>query len=80
MADREQGLGDGQGTRIGAPDETDRVTPATHNDGASGRPDRVTGAGREATAGDAESTQHDQEHRSGYGGKAGAPDTSSDKR
>ena len=30
--------------------------------------------------GDGQSEKHDREHRSGYGGKGGAPDTSSEKR
>lgn len=55
-------------------------TPATHNDGPSERPETSTGAGREATQSDPNADQHDREHRSGYGGKGGAPDTSSDNR
>ena len=77
MATDGKGLGDGQGTKIGA---ADHATPATHNDGPSGRPERSTGAGREATVSDQAAEEHDREHRSGYGGKGGAPDTSSDKR
>ncbi len=60
--------------------EKERTPPSTHNDGPTGRPDRSTGAGREATEGDKTATEHDHEHRSGYGGKGGAPDTSSDTR
>ena len=70
-------LGDGQGTRIGAPDQ---ATPAPHDDGPSDRPERSTGAGREATVADQTAEKHNREHRSGYGGKGGAPDTSSDER
>lgn len=74
--DKSAGLGDKQGTKVGSP----TATPATHNDGPSERPERSTGAGREATEADPAGTEHDHEHRSGYGGKGGAPDTSSDKR
>ena len=77
MANKGEGLGDGQGTTVGKPDQ---ATPAAHNDGPSDRPERSTGAGREATVSDPESEEHDSEHRSGYGGKGGAPDTSSEKR
>ena len=58
----------------------DSIKPPTHNDGPTDRPETTTGAGREATAGDPEAKEHDHEHRSGYGGKGGAPDTSSDTR
>jgi hypothetical protein len=81
MADRgkDSGLGDDQGTRIGAPDP---VRPASHADSPPDRPARATGAGSEATtATDGSSVEgHDRQHRSGYGGKGGAPDTSSDGR
>jgi hypothetical protein len=80
MADKGEGLGDEQGTKIGAADQKPSATPAPHNDGPSDRPERSTGAGREATAADPNSEEHDREHRSGYGGKGGSPDTSSDKR
>ncbi|MEP6730846.1 MAG: hypothetical protein ABJE10_09415 [bacterium] len=63
-----------------ADDETPRITPASHNDGPSERAETKTGAGREATVADVEAKEHDHEHRSGYGGKGGAPDTSSEKR
>ena len=76
MGERDS-LGDGQGTRIGPPDDKAHATPATHNDGPSTRPERSTGAGREATQGTEKQTD---QHRSGYGGKGGAPDQSSDKR
>jgi hypothetical protein len=61
-------------------DEQDGITPPPHNDGPSGRPESTTGAGREATAGDLEVKENNAEHRSGYGGKGGAPDTSSETR
>ena len=80
MAKDHESLGDDQGTRIGAPDKARSATPAAHNDGPTCRPERVTGAGREATVSDQKSEEHDAEHDSGYGGKAGAPKTSSDKR
>jgi hypothetical protein len=58
----------------------DHITPAAHNDSPTGRPESTTGAGREATIGDLEEKEHKTEHRSGYGGKGGKPDSSSDKR
>lgn len=70
--DKSKGLGDEQGTKVGAPTQA--------NDGPSTRPEKSTGAGSEATIADPDSSEHDQEHRSGYGGKGGKPDTSSDKR
>ena len=60
--------------------DTDSIAPPTHTDGPSARPETTTGAGREATVGDRETEHHDHEHRSGYGGKGGAPDTSSEGR
>jgi hypothetical protein len=67
-----KGLGDDQGTRVGAPD---RAAPATHSDVPPARPDLTTGAGREATvATDDSATEHESEHKSSYGGKGGAPD------
>ena len=42
------GLGDDQGTRVGAPDQ---ATPRQHSDGPTGRPERQTGAGSEASEG-----------------------------
>ena len=80
MTTKKEGLGDDQGTRIGAPDQGRTTTPAPHKDGPTGRPERVTGAGREATVADEKGEEHDREHESGYGGKAGKPKTSSDKR
>lgn len=63
------------------PGETaDSIAPPAHNDGPSERPEITTGAGAEATAADPEGKEHDREHRSGYGGKGGSPDTSSEKR
>lgn len=80
MADQEKGLGDEQGTKVGPPDQAGRVPGASHTDGPSPRAERSTGAGHEATIADEESAGHDHEHRSGYGGKGGQPDTSSENR
>ncbi|MDQ2664760.1 MAG: hypothetical protein M3Z05_02015 [Gemmatimonadota bacterium] len=80
MATHGKGLGDEQGTKVGPPDQAGRVPGAPHNDGPSGRPERSTGAGQEATIADEESAKRDREHQSGYGGKGGTPDSSSDKR
>jgi hypothetical protein len=80
MADQgmKGGLGDDQGTRVGAPDP---VRPTKHSDSPPDRPERATGAGSEATTStDGSAEGHDREHRSGYGGKGGAPDTPSDGR
>ncbi len=74
------GLGDGQGARIGAPDQ-EQLQPDQHSDAPTGRPDRSTGAGSEATEGTAKTSEgHEREHRSGYGGSGGEPVSSSDKR
>lgn len=74
------GLGDDQGTRVGAPDQG-TLKPSSHNDGPSGRPEKSTGAGSEATEGtDKTGGDHKTEHRSGYGGAGGKPVTPSDKR
>jgi len=74
------GLGDDQGTRVGAPDQGE-LKPSAHNDGPSGRPAKSTGAGSEATEGtDKTGADHKTEHRSGYGGSGGQPVTPSDKR
>jgi hypothetical protein len=71
------GLGDDQGTRVGTPD---RISPAAHSDVPPARPELTTGAGREATAStDDSASEHKNEHKSGYGGKGGAPDRPSDK-
>ena len=73
------GYGDEQGTRVGAP--TPESTPSKHSDTPPDRPERQTGAGSEATEGTSKTgEEHDQEHRSGYGGAGGAPVTSSDQR
>jgi hypothetical protein len=80
MADQgnKGGLGDDQGTRVGAPDS---ASPAKHSDSPPDRPERVTGAGSEATqATDGSAEGHTHEHRSGYGGKGGSPNTPSDGR
>jgi hypothetical protein len=59
----------------------EHISPAQHSDVPPDRPERKTGAGREATEATAEiAEEHDKEHRSGYGGKGGKPDTSSDQR
>lgn len=74
------GFGDGQGTRVGAPDQEGGGAPA-HSDAPTGRPERSTGAGAEATEGTPKTSDgHDREHRSGYGGKGGDPVSSSDTR
>ena len=44
------GLGDDQGTRVGAPDAS-RESAGKHSDGATGRAERRTGSGSEATEG-----------------------------
>ena len=78
MTTQGEGLGDDQGTRVGAPDT---ASPAAHSDAPTGRPERVTGAGAEATrptSGTAEG--HHTEHRSGYGGSGGDPVKPADKR
>ena len=73
------GLGDDQGTRIGAPDQT--ATPARHSDQMPNRPERATGTGAEATqATDGSAEGHHTEHRSGYGGAGGDPVKPSDTR
>jgi hypothetical protein len=61
------------------PKKTDSIKPPPHNDGPTGRPERKTGMGREATV-DTTAKERDAEHRSGYGGKDGVPDTSADER
>ena len=80
MTDKRVGLGDEQGTRVGPPDQSDSLKPSHHSDAPSPRPERKMGSGAEPTIADRESKGHDEEHRSGYGGKGGKPDTSSDKR
>jgi len=44
------GLGDDQGTRVGAPDQG-QSAPRQHSDGPTARPARQTGAGSEASEG-----------------------------
>lgn len=74
------GFGDGQGTRVGAPDQ-EQLKPGQHSDAPTGRPERSTGAGAEATEGTPKTSEgHDREHRSGYGGSGGDPVSSSDTR
>jgi hypothetical protein len=61
--------------------DQEHIKPGQHSDSPPDRPERKTGMGREATIGETETAEeHDREHRSGYGGKAGKPDTSSDQR
>jgi hypothetical protein len=72
--DKGTGLGDDQGTRIGAPDSRSGKPPAPHSDAPTGRPERVTGNGAEATQStDGTAEGHDHEHGSAYGGEGGAP-------
>ena len=80
MTEKRDGLGNEQGTRAVPPDASGRMAPAAHSDAPSPRPERQMGSGGEATIADRESEERDEEHRSGYGGKGGKPDTSSDKR
>jgi hypothetical protein len=76
----EAGFGDDQGTRVGAPDQ-ERMEPGQHSDAPTGRPERTTGVGGEATEGTPKTSEgHEREHRSGYGGAGGAPVNSSDTR
>ena len=44
-----KGLGDGQGTRVGAPDQS--LSASKHSDSPSPRPERQTGVGSEASEG-----------------------------
>ena len=76
-----EGFGDGQGTRVGAPDQEQQMSPGEHSDTPPARPERSTGAGDEMQAHRKEPVEsHPTEHESGYGGKGGAPKTSSDDR
>ena len=45
------GLGDDQGTRVGAPDKGANAAPRQHSDAPTGREHRQTGAGSEASEG-----------------------------
>jgi hypothetical protein len=75
-----EGFGDGQGTRVGAPDQ-EQASPGQHSDTPTDRPQRTTGAGDEMQANRPNPVeQHKDEHQSGYGGQGGAPKTSSDDR
>jgi len=61
--------------------DQEHIRPGQHSDVPPDRPERKLGTEREATQGTAEiAEEHDTEHRSGYGGKGGTPDTSSDHR
>ena len=72
----DDGYGDDQGTRIGAPDR--QFKPAAHSDTPPDRPERQIGVGSEPTAGTRKAPEeHDREHRSGYGGAGGKPVDSS---
>jgi hypothetical protein len=75
QGDRRQdgGLGDDQGTRIGAPD------PGAPRDGKGDRGQGPLGSGSEALK-DGTETDRTHEHKSGYGGEKGEPRTSSDTR
>jgi len=76
-----EGFGDSQGTRVGAPDQEQAMSPGQHTDTPPNRPERSTGAGDEMQAHQKEPVEsHPTEHESGYGGKGGAPKTSSDDR
>lgn len=44
----------------------DGIEPPPHNDGPTGRPENITGAGREATIGDYEAKEHDRAHWNDY--------------
>jgi hypothetical protein len=75
-----EGFGDDQGTRVGAPDQ-EQASPAPHSDEPPARPERTTGAGKEMHADKSKPAElHPDQHRSGYGGKGGEPDTSSHDR
>jgi hypothetical protein len=80
MPTNSSGFGDDQGTRVGAPDQEKTSAPAQHNDSPPNRREQSTSIGNEALVHDKDSSEHDREHRSGYGGKGGSPDTSSDDR
>ena len=54
--DTVSGLGDDQGTRVGAPNQGGGA-PSQHSDSASPRPERQTGAGSEASEGMHDSQQ-----------------------
>lgn len=76
-----EGFGDSQGTRVGAPDQEQQMKPGQHSDTPPDRPERSTGAGDEMQAHRKQPVEsHPTEHESGYGGKGGAPKTSSDDR
>lgn len=80
MGTKTDGLGDDQGTRVGAPDQS-TSTPAKHSDTPPARRERATGTGSEATQStDGTAEGHTREHRSGYGGAGGTPVKPTDKR
>ena len=89
-ADKGQGYGDDQGTRVGKPKESDRehTGPSTrpvkeglegsiHDSDESQSKGGTSGAGTEAKA---EPVERTRQHVSGYGGAGGTPKTSSDQR
>ena len=77
--DRKEGLGDDQGTRVGAPN-TKSGSASAHTDVPASRPEKSTGTGSEATqATDGAAEGHGTEHRGGYGGAGGKAVNPSDK-
>lgn len=71
------GLGDGQGTRVGAAGQSPSA-PQEHSDSASSRPERQTGAGSEASEGihDAQSAgSRDERESTGLSSQETGQDT-----
>jgi hypothetical protein len=64
------GLGDDQGTRVGAPDQSGSA-PREHSDAPSARPARQTGAGSEASEGIHNAQQGDSRNESENTGPSG---------
>lgn len=77
------GLGDAQGTRVGAPDQS-ASAPRQHSDAPSGRPERQTGTGSEASEGMHDAQQggsRDEGDSTGLSGQeAGRSTRGGDKR
>ena len=88
MAQKREGFGDDQGTRIGKPDEGaakkptgagSEATEGIHGaDGERDSSDRSALEGKETgsdegRAGSEPIDSHDREHESGYGGRGGSP-------
>jgi hypothetical protein len=70
-AGTDAGLGDDQGTRVGAPDQSLKA-PERHSDSPPARPERHTGTGSEATEGMHNAQQggaRDESEASGLTGK-----------